>query len=137
VRDLLHVADGVSALRADDPGEDAALVPKAAVTVRRRLAATLRAFLADAGRIHLTYDDALAVALSEDLPAVLVWLTRSDLKRPRVLGRPHEIGATRDTCIHCGALAGRAIAADYGVQRFVMGDMVGRDCTPPKRRRRR
>jgi hypothetical protein len=107
------------------------------LTVRRRLALTLRAFIADAGRIHLTLNDAFEVAQSDELEAVLVWLTRSDLPRPRVLGTPHLIGTTRDTCVHCGALIGGPMPTLYGVQRFVMCDLVGRDCTPPKRRGRR
>jgi hypothetical protein len=108
----------------------------AILTIRRRLALTLRTFIADAALTHLTLNEALEIALSDELEAVLQYLTQSDLPRPKVLGTPHVIGTTRDTCENCGALAGRQLAGAYGVQRFVTGDLVGRDCRPPKRGRR-
>jgi hypothetical protein len=109
-------------------------------TVRRRLADTLRAFIADAGRIHLTRDEALAVALSDELPDVLQWLTRSDVPRPRVLGTPHVVGEYTAQCLHCKAIIGGA-APDYGLSKWAVGDWFGTDCdgpcpTPPRKARR-
>lgn len=105
--------------------------------VRRRLALTMRMFLAEGGRLYVTLEDALEVALSTELAAVLYWLARSDAPRPRVLGTPHVVGVRRDMCTSCGALMGGVVPRAYGVPRFVAGDLVGRDCTPPKRRARR
>lgn len=90
----------------------------------------LRELVATFGRIHLRLDEVSRWKGAEILE-VLHWLRTPRAVRPAVLGRPHVVGDPPDRClICCGLLGGQAEA--FGLERLILGDLVGTDCELPR-----